>query len=197
MAGKTMIGGVAYDIKAGKTMIGGVAYDIKAGKTLVDGVAYDIKFGAAPFVIFQLGDTALRNGAITLSRSYSFDATRGLKLKPVYDDTDESWTDGYLNIGAAPKGSTGIDMTEYHTLHITAYRKEQRKSGSALVGLNKSKTVNDSFNKSQTVPDNTPEELTFDVSALTGTYYIRAYYNNTHSGIGADKGMFITSIYLD
>lgn len=197
MAGKTMIGGVAYDIKAGKTMIGGVAYDIKAGKTLVDGVAYDIKFGAEPLVIFQLGDTALRNGAITQSASYSFDATQGLKLKPVYDDTDESWTYGYLNIGAAPKGSTGIDMTEYHTLHITAYRKEQRKNGSALVGLNKSRTVNDSFNKSQTVPDNTPEELTFDVSALTGTYYIRAYYNNTYSGFGANKGMFITSIYLD
>ena len=45
MAGKTVIGGVAYDIKAGKTLIGGVAYDIKAGKTLVGGVGYDVKFG--------------------------------------------------------------------------------------------------------------------------------------------------------
>lgn len=51
MAGKTMIGGVTYDIKAGKTMIGGVAYDIKAGKTMIGGVAYDIKFGGMELTI--------------------------------------------------------------------------------------------------------------------------------------------------
>lgn len=45
MAGKTMIGGVAYDVKPGKTLVDGVAYDIKAGKTMIGGVSYDIKLG--------------------------------------------------------------------------------------------------------------------------------------------------------
>lgn len=63
MAGKTMIGGVAYDIKAGKTMIGGVAYDIKAGKTLVDGVAYDIKLGGLELILSGATKTGNITGA--------------------------------------------------------------------------------------------------------------------------------------
>lgn len=46
-AGKTYVGGTAYDIVGGKTLIGGTAYDITAGKTLVGGTAYDIAFAHA------------------------------------------------------------------------------------------------------------------------------------------------------
>lgn len=46
MAGKTLIGGAAYDMKAGETLIGGVGYEISAGKTLIGGVAYDIEFAS-------------------------------------------------------------------------------------------------------------------------------------------------------
>lgn len=52
MAGKTLIGGVAYDVAPGKVLIGGVAREITAGKTLIGGVAYDIKFGAAYDPVF-------------------------------------------------------------------------------------------------------------------------------------------------
>ena len=44
MAGKTYIGGTAYDITGGKTLIGGTGYNITAGKTLIGGTAYDINF---------------------------------------------------------------------------------------------------------------------------------------------------------
>ena len=63
MAGKTMIGGVAYDIKAGKTMIGGVAYDIKAGKTMIGGVAYDIKLGGLELTLSGAAKTSSTVGA--------------------------------------------------------------------------------------------------------------------------------------
>ena len=43
MAGKTYVGGTAYDITGGKTLIGGTGYNIAAGKTL-GGRAYDINF---------------------------------------------------------------------------------------------------------------------------------------------------------
>lgn len=46
MAGKTLIGGAAYDMKAGETLIGGVGYEISAGKTLIGGTAYDIEFAS-------------------------------------------------------------------------------------------------------------------------------------------------------
>lgn len=87
MAGKTMIGGVAYDIKAGKTMIGGVAYDIKAGKTLVDGVAYDIKLGGLELILSgatKFGSTAGAwvelNGTI-ISDDGTYPLTEGDSLK--------------------------------------------------------------------------------------------------------------------
>lgn len=52
MAGKTLIGGAAYDVAPGKVLIGGVSREITTGKTLIGGVAYDIKFGAAYDPVF-------------------------------------------------------------------------------------------------------------------------------------------------
>lgn len=46
MAGKTLIGGTAYEIKGGRTLVNGTAYGISGGKTLVGGTAYSISFGA-------------------------------------------------------------------------------------------------------------------------------------------------------
>ena len=48
MAGKTLIGGTAYDISGGKTLVNGTSYSIAGGKTLVGGTAYDISFLLSP-----------------------------------------------------------------------------------------------------------------------------------------------------
>lgn len=59
MAGKTLIGGTAYDISGGKTLVNGTAYSIAGGKTLIDGTAYDISFGVDLAELFR-GMTVLR-----------------------------------------------------------------------------------------------------------------------------------------
>lgn len=59
MAGKTLIGGVAYDVKPGKTLVDGVAYDITAGKTQIGGVAYDIKLGGLELTLSGALKTSL------------------------------------------------------------------------------------------------------------------------------------------
>ena len=59
MAGKTLIGGTAYEISGGKTLIGGTAYSIAGGKTLVSGTSYDISFGVDLAELFS-GMTVLR-----------------------------------------------------------------------------------------------------------------------------------------
>lgn len=59
MAGKTLIGGTAYEISGGKTLIGGTAYSIAGGKTLVGGTAYDISFGVDLAELFR-GMTVLK-----------------------------------------------------------------------------------------------------------------------------------------
>ena len=46
MPGKTLIGGVAYDVVPGNVMVGGTVYTIKEGKTMVGGTAYTIKFAS-------------------------------------------------------------------------------------------------------------------------------------------------------
>lgn len=200
MAGKTVIGGVAYDIKGGKTLIGGVAYDIKAGKTLVGGVGYDVKFGKEPFVIFQLGDTNVRSGAKLYSGSfgYTFKTSTGIVLKPVLDDETAEYTNAQIIIGAEPNARDGIDFTDYNTLHITAYQKAKRYSSNdiAAVGYALSRATSTTFNAQQTVPKDTPEELTFDISGISGDRFIKAYFNNANTS-GTNYGLFITSIYLD
>lgn len=183
MAGKTMIGGVAYDIKAGKTMIGGVAYDIKAGKTLVDGVAYDIKFGAEPLVIFQLGNTALQNGATFANKTnISITASRGIRLNPPEEDTIAGFT-------------VELDFTPYSTLHIgyNMARYPTVDSYNRKVGYSKNKLLRKiDFDSAQSLARGSSGEATFDISDIIGTKFIKALsddYTSTYN--------YITSIYLD
>lgn len=183
MAGKTMIGGVAYDIKAGKTMIGGVAYDIKAGKTLVDGVAYDIKFGAEPFVIFQLGDTALQNGATFANKTnISITASRGIRLNPPEEDTIAGFT-------------VELDFTPYSTLHI-GYNMASYPTVDSFnrkVGYSKNKLLRErDFDSAQSLARGSSGEATFDISDISGTKFIKALSDDYASTYN-----YITSIYLD
>lgn len=183
MAGKTLIGGVAYDIKAGKTMIGGVAYDIKAGKTLVDGVAYDIKFGAEPFVIFQLGDTALQNGATFANRTnISITASKGIRLNPPEEDTIAGFT-------------VELDFTPYSTLHI-GYKMASYPtvdSYNRKVGYSKNKLLRkNDFDSAQSLARGSSGEATFDISDISGMKFIKALSDDHTSTYN-----YITSIYLD
>lgn len=184
MAGKTMIGGVAYDIKAGKTMIGGVAYDIKAGKTLIGGVAYDIKFGAEPLVIFQLGDIALKNGTLGRNNGFRFNRTKGIVLEPVYNEDEAMYEASYVNIG--------VDFTDYSTLHITC--QAEGTSGTRRAGYKASNnTASPSSATTQTIPT-VSTELTFDISAVSGTKYVTLYNVNNRV---SQLNVYCTSIYLD
>lgn len=183
MAGKTMIGGVAYDIKAGKTMIGGVAYDIKAGKTLVDGVAYDIKFGAEPLVIFQLGDTALQNGATFANKTnISITASRGIRLYPREEDTVAGFT-------------VELDFTPYSTLHI-GYNMASYPTADSFnrkVGYSKNKLLREiDFDSAQSLARGSSGEATFDIADISGTKFIKALSDDYVSTYN-----YITSIYLD
>lgn len=184
MAGKTMIGGVAYDITAGKPMIGGVAYDITAGKTQIDGVAYDIKFGADAFVIFQLGDTALKNGTLGRNNGFRFNRNKGIVLEPVYNEDEAMYEAAYVNIG--------VDFTDYSTLHIIC--QAEGTSGTRRAGYKASNNAaSPSSSTTQTIPT-VSTELTFDISAVSGTKYVTLYnVNNKVSQLN----VYCTSIYLD
>lgn len=184
MAGKTMIGGVAYDITAGKTQIDGVAYSITAGKTQIDGVAYDIKFGADAFVIFQLGDIALKNGTLGRNNGFRFNRTKGIVLEPVYDEDEAMYEAAYVNIG--------VDFTDYSTLHIIC--QAEGTSGTRRAGYKASNNAaSPSSSTTQTIPT-VSTELTFDISAVSGTKYVTLYnVNNKVSQLN----VYCTSIYLD
>lgn len=183
MAGKTMIGGVTYDIKAGKTMIGGVAYDIKAGKTMIGGVAYDIKFGAEPFVIFRLGDTALQNGTLGRNNGIRFNRTKGIVLEPVYNEDEAMYKAAYVNIG--------VDFTNYSTLHITC--QAEGTIGTRRAGYKTSNNTSiPSSATTQTIPT-VSTELTFDISTISGIKYVTLYnVTNRVSQLNA----YCTSIYF-
>lgn len=184
MAGKTMIDGVVYDITGGKTLIDGVAYDIRAGKTMIGGVAYDIKFGAEPLVIFQLGDIALKNGTLGRNNGFRFNRTKGIVLEPVYNEDEAMYEASYVNIG--------VDFTDYSTLHITC--QAEGTSGTRRAGYKASNnTASPSSATTQTIPT-VSTELTFDISAVSGTKYVTLYnVNNKVSQLN----VYCTSIYLD
>lgn len=184
MAGKTMIGGVAYDIKAGKTMIGGVAYNITAGKTQIDGVAYDIKFGADAFVIFQLGDIALKNGTLGRNNGFRFNRTKGIVLEPVYNEDEAMYEAAYVNIG--------VDFTNYSVLHITC--QAEGTTGTRRAGYKaRNNTGIPALATAQTIPT-VSTELTFDISAISGIKYVTLY--NVTDRI-SQLNAYCTSIYLD
>lgn len=184
MAGKTMIGGVAYDITAGKTMIGGVAYNITAGKTQIDGVAYDIKFGADAFVIFQLGDIALKNGTLGRNNGFRFNRTKGIVLEPVYNEDEAMYEAAYVNIG--------VDFTNYSTLHITC--QAEGTTGTRRAGYKeRNNTGIPALATAQKIPT-VSTELTFDISAVSGIKYVTLY--NVTDRI-SQLNAYCTSIYLD
>lgn len=41
---KTLVNGMAYEVKGGKCLVNGTVYSIKKGRTLINGTGYDIKF---------------------------------------------------------------------------------------------------------------------------------------------------------
>ena len=107
MAGKTLIGGTAYEISGGKTLIGGTAYSIAGGKTLVGGTAYDISFGVDLAELFR-GMTVLR----TDGRNSG--STGRITIEPVstYLNTGEtgyifSFFNGYMSIAKIVCGTAG------------------------------------------------------------------------------------------
>jgi hypothetical protein len=44
MRHKTLVNGMAYEVKGGKCLVNGTVYSIKKGRTLINGTGYDIKF---------------------------------------------------------------------------------------------------------------------------------------------------------
>lgn len=58
MAHKTLIGGIAYEIKGGRDLIGGTGYAKKKGRVLVNGTGYDIPFSSGiPIGTLAVGST--------------------------------------------------------------------------------------------------------------------------------------------
>lgn len=51
-AHKTLINGIAYDVKGGKCLVNGTSYDIKKGRTLIGGTGYDITFAPSYDPVF-------------------------------------------------------------------------------------------------------------------------------------------------
>ena len=107
MAGKTLIGGTAYEISGGKTRVNGTAYAIAGGKTLVGGTAYDISFGVDLAELFR-GMTVLR----TDGRNSG--STGRITIEPVstYLNTGEtgyifSFFNGYMSIAKIVCGTAG------------------------------------------------------------------------------------------
>ena len=181
MGHKTLIGGTAYDIKGGKTLINGTAYDIKKGVTLIGGTGYDISFGPDKFEVYAVPNTALSNGLNFSSRygSISF-STTGLKvLADEYDGEIDTY-----GLFAIP-----VDFTPYSTLHFTiaswrsnncvGYNSTDTYSGNTMIVFNK--FVAGSSGSS---------EITFDISAVSGKQYIKAWSANTYL-------FTISGIYLD
>jgi len=102
-AGKTYVGGTAYDIVGGKTLVGGTAYDITAGKTLVGGTAYDMAFGATKSLTF-LG---LMKDMTILSTGGKNNSSQSLGscLKATYSGTSYLWS---IHAPSATSVSWGI-----------------------------------------------------------------------------------------
>lgn len=183
MAGKTLIDGVAYNITGGKTLIDGVAYNITGGKTLIDGVAYNIKFGEEPFVIFQLGDTALQNGTLGRNNGFRFNRTKGIVLEPVYNEEEAMYEAAYVNIG--------VDFTNYSTLHITC--QAEGTTGTRRAGYKeRNNTGIPALATAQKIPT-VSTELTFDISAVSGIKYVTLYNANNRV---SQLNVYCTSIYF-
>lgn len=184
MGGKTMIGGTAYDQNPGKILVGGTAYNVNEGKTLVGGTAYPVSFKAPPIVIFKYGDSGLSYGMMVYTQNAQFNSGN---IELYYS----SGNSAYFVIGEP--GNIGIDFTNYSTLHITA-RKSAKTTYSCLVGYGTDNTtypVDSMFTQSQSVAQTTTDtEFTFDISALSGMYFIKGY----QSYMG---WLYVSSIYLD
>ena len=107
MAGKTLIGGTAYEVTGGKTLINGTAYSIAGGKTLVNGTAYDISFGVDLAELFG-GMTVLR----TNGRNSGSTGRITIEVVSNYLNTGEtgyifSFFNGYMSIAKIVCGTAG------------------------------------------------------------------------------------------
>ena len=183
MGHKTLIGGTAYDIKGGKTLINGTAYDIKKGVTLIGGTGYDISFGAEPLEVYAAPNTALSNG---LSFSSQYGAitfmTTGIRLQAILYDDDET-------IKQYGLFSIPVDFTPYSTLRFSINSWTTGKYvgyGSIDTYSGAVKTVFDQYKQRSS----SPEEVTFDVSAISGTKYIKALSRNAYA-------FTISGIYIE
>lgn len=120
MAGKTYIGGTAYDIKKGKTMIGGTAYDIKKGKTYIGATAYDIKFGPSITIedlmsdmnhLQSFGRDRSTNGTVSME-TYYLPSTLQYMIGISYGDITIYKTAGSSSIThLKTSGGTSIDVS--------------------------------------------------------------------------------------
>ena len=107
MAGKTLIGGTAYEVTGGKTLINGTAYSIAGGKTLVNGTAHDISFGVDLAELFR-GMTVLR----TNGRNSGSTGRITIEVVSNYLNTGEtgyifSFFNGYMSIAKIVCGTAG------------------------------------------------------------------------------------------
>ena len=147
MAGKTYIGGTAYDITGGKTLIGGTAYDINAGKTLIGGTAYDIVFKKDPTIkeLFEnltvLGSTG-RNTSSTgrpyLSTSIT-DTDHSAYLFSIFNGGLSIWKiSGALSTISTTALKSGGDVTtgiyNYNSGARIYYRTGGYSSGTSTTG---------------------------------------------------------------
>lgn len=57
MRHKTLVNGMAYEVKGGKCLVNGTVYSIKKGRTLINGTGYDIKFQKTPSSTLKEFDT--------------------------------------------------------------------------------------------------------------------------------------------
>lgn len=183
MGHKTLIGGTAYDIKSGKTRINGTAYDIKKGVTLIDGTGYDISFSAEPLEVYAAPNKALSNG-LSFSSKYGVVnfITTGIRVLATYLSDDET-------IDKYGLFSIPVDFTPYSTLRFSiavwmagkyvGYGSSDIYSGDVATVFDKYKGRSSSS-----------EEITFDISSVSGTKYIKALSHNGYA-------FTISGIYLD
>lgn len=112
MAGKTLIGGTAYEIKGGRTLVNGTAYGISGGKTLVNGTAYGIHFVETPKWTYV---ASLPTG----SGDYTYNG-KNIIAAVLTDDTDVA-SGGYTGAGIGAVIDGKSFKTSYSTIpSITA-----------------------------------------------------------------------------
>lgn len=192
MAGKTYIGGTAYDITGGKTLIGGTAYDINAGKTLIGGTAYDIVF-KKPVTIKELfsdvtilGSAGRNNsgtGRIYLSTSIS-DTTNSAYLFSIYNGGLSIWKiSGALSTISTTAlkfgGSVTTGIYNYNSGARIYYRTNGYSSGTSTTGGTAVRGATLAIIRFPNYDDNTVETI---LSGMTITTEIHSNSSSSSTG---------------